>query len=649
MAQSGTEAGKATAHPLRTLVNHRQLISKLFPRFANAATTDSPSVTENQEIIHCAASQGIVLALSALPTGSGFSYDLPDRFGRTPLHWAAEQGHRNVVHALLRAGASVDPRSHLKNTPIMLAASRGHVEVVELLVNSRAGESDCWPLNRHRRGIGHWRSTSLHCAAASGHVRVVEVLLDAGFDREQRDGAGLTPAEISARQSHYTSPAITHLLLPSDMGGKLVHDYVDMTTEDVTMVSGLVKGGAFLDWQNEKGDTPLHRAAYFRHAVTSRVLLQAGADPDIRDHVGVSPLHVAACTGCGEMVANLINVGADLEARMAGDFSPLHVAVVTNRANIVSLLLHAGASMEHRDATHGQTPLSWASKGCLSPIIRALVEAGADVESRSSAGLTPLHWACRFNEAESVELLLNFGADPRAVDRAAANDAVTKSPRSSGMSVPMPVAADVIGLGYPLHPMENSRRPFTGGAVPLAVRQSDLASVNRIELYLHDAQQERSWRRRGWLVILANRRIGMVVRGVRDERTAVGFQGCCSACPQAGKQLRHVDTGVEQPPGAHQNGTPSFLADANMKSSSSDSRHPHGELSTREDAFSKRPRSVTCSVGVMTRAASRRKGLTRGDNESQTKAPISLSVLVGALLGLRAIEVGVFRRVVEFI
>ncbi|CAM9228794.1 unnamed protein product, partial [Laminaria digitata] len=303
MAHSGTPVGKAAARPLQTLNNHRELIATIFPQPVTVATTESPSVVEDQEILHCAASQGILLSLLVLPARGGFYYDLPDRFGRTPLHWAAEQGHRIVALALLRSGACVDPRSQRKATPIMLAASRGHAEVVGVLLQYHAGESDCSSLNRHRRGIEHWRSTALHCAAAGGHVRVVELLLDAGFDRGQHDGAGLTPAEISARQSHSTSAAITRLLLPtSDMGGKLVHDYVNTTMLDVAMVSGLVKGGAFLDWRNGSGGTPLHRAVQFRHATILRILLQAGADPNIHDHGGASPLQVVATTGYGEVV-----------------------------------------------------------------------------------------------------------------------------------------------------------------------------------------------------------------------------------------------------------------------------------------------------------------------------------------------------------
>ena len=645
MAHSGTPVGKATAHPLRTLSNHRKLIATIFPRAVTAAVTDGPSAIEDQEIIHCAASQGILLSLLALPAGRGFTYDMPDRFGRTPLHWAAEQGHCNVVLALLRAGVSVDPHSHRKATPIMLAASRGHVQVVGLLLQHRAGESDCRPLNRHRCGIEHWRSTALHCAAAAGHVRVIERLLDAGFDRGQHDGAGLTAAEVSARQSHSTSAAITHLLLPRDMGGKLVHDYVNMTMEDVPMVSGLVKGGAFLDWQDASGDTPLHRAVYFKHIIISRILLQAGAKTNIRGHASASPLHVAAFTGCVEIVADLVTAGADMEPRVVGDFSPLHLAVVKNRLNVVRLLLNAGAYTENHEAYCGQTPLSWACRGCLSLIVRALVEAGADVESRSSAGLTPLHWACRFIDFETVEVLLNAGADPGAVDPVAAKDAVASSSSRSGTIASMPVAIDVIGLGYPLDPTEHLMRSFTGGSVTLAARRLDLVSVKRIELALKGAKKERSWRRRGWLVFLADRCVAM---GVRDRRAAATCRGCPSRFHPAVTLMRHVNTGVEQPPCVRQKRAACFEAEAYPKSDNSDSQHPQGNLSNGVNVVGKRLRTVR-STGMMTRAASLQQGQARDNDGTQANVAVSLSVLVNALLGLNAVEVGVFRDVVMYI
>lgn len=172
--------------------------------------------------------------------------------------------------------------------------------------------------------------------------------------------------------------------------------------------------------------------------------------------------------------------------------------------DIIGFLLDAGVSTEHRDAIHGQTPLSWACRGGLTNIVWALVEAVADVDSKSSAILTPLHWACRFIDARSVEFLLDAGADPGEVDRAAEKDAVTDCSSKSGITVSMPIATDVIGLGCPLDRREDPTLPSIVDAETLASRRLDLVSVQRIKRRLRDAKQECSWRRRGWLLILAS-------------------------------------------------------------------------------------------------------------------------------------------------
>lgn len=649
MADAGPAIDQATTLPLKRVISHRKLIAKVFPRSMSDEMRHSISPVD-REMFHCAASQGMLSSILVLLSDGKFSCDMPDGFGRTPLHWAAEQGHRNVVFALLRAGACVDPRSHRKATPIMLAASRGHEAVVRVLLKYRAGESDCPPLDCHRRGIEHWRSTALHCSAAAGHVRTVELLLDAGFNREQRDGAGLTPAEISARTSHVTSAAITHLLLPtSDMGGKLVHDYTNMMVEDVAMVSGLVKGGAFLGWRDGTGYTPLHRAVHFHHAIVSRLLLQAGADPNPRDHHGASPLHVAAGTGREEIVADLLEAGADTELQTVGGYSPLSAAVANNRVsgnrmNVVRLLLNAGASTEHRDVVYGQTSLSWACRSGLAPIVRVLLEAGADVESRSSAGLTPLHLACRYNSAESVEALLNAGADPNVVDQVAA-DAVAKSSFKSGTSVSMPIAIDVIGLGCSLERVEDPRYP----SVAVAARRLDIASVKRIQSALQSAQQEHSWRRRGWLVILANRRTTVEKVGARGERRPVIREGCSSAILPASMTSRCVDTTDQRPPYSHQKKAAWYRVDDCSYSGRSETHQPRGKSSDGSSIVKKRLRRVDDAIMVLSRGNSCDQRQTCGYMGAQENVAALLPKTVYALLELAAVEVGLFHRVVMFI
>jgi ankyrin repeat protein len=57
-----------------------------------------------------------------------------DYYGGTPLHWAAESGHLEVVALLLEKGANVNAQNQHGETPLHRAAWDGHLEVVRLLL-----------------------------------------------------------------------------------------------------------------------------------------------------------------------------------------------------------------------------------------------------------------------------------------------------------------------------------------------------------------------------------------------------------------------------------------------------------------------------------------------------------------------------------
>jgi len=58
--------------------------------------------------------------------------------GRTPLHAAAERGHRKMVTFLLNKGAFVNARDDEGDTPLYLAAAAGHDSVVRILLSDGA-------------------------------------------------------------------------------------------------------------------------------------------------------------------------------------------------------------------------------------------------------------------------------------------------------------------------------------------------------------------------------------------------------------------------------------------------------------------------------------------------------------------------------
>ncbi|XP_038566476.1 GA-binding protein subunit beta-2-like isoform X2 [Micropterus salmoides] len=57
-----------------------------------------------------------------------------DWLGSSPLHLAAQYGHRSTAEVLLRAGVSRDARTKVDKTPLHMAASEGHSIIVDLLV-----------------------------------------------------------------------------------------------------------------------------------------------------------------------------------------------------------------------------------------------------------------------------------------------------------------------------------------------------------------------------------------------------------------------------------------------------------------------------------------------------------------------------------
>ncbi|MFP4374136.1 MAG: ankyrin repeat domain-containing protein [Spirochaetaceae bacterium] len=104
---------------------------------------------------------------------------------RTPLHWAARQGHVEVVRTLIDNGADVNASDVFGRTPLHLAVS--HPEVVELLLDAGAGVDARDQLS----------NTPLHRAVPS--LETVDALIRAGADVNARNTGGNTPLDIAMR------------------------------------------------------------------------------------------------------------------------------------------------------------------------------------------------------------------------------------------------------------------------------------------------------------------------------------------------------------------------------------------------------------------------------------------------------------------
>lgn len=64
------------------------------------------------------------------------------QLGTSPLHFAAQFNHLEVVEMLLKAGISRDARNKVERTPLHVAAQEGNTEVVKFLI-SYGADVDC--------------------------------------------------------------------------------------------------------------------------------------------------------------------------------------------------------------------------------------------------------------------------------------------------------------------------------------------------------------------------------------------------------------------------------------------------------------------------------------------------------------------------
>lgn len=168
-------------------------------------------------------------------------------------------------------------------------------------------------------------------------------------------------------------------------------------------------------------NNPLSFAAGFGSIETVQLLLEAGEDINAHDIQHGSPFH-AAVTGFADedLIRIRLKNGADINAQDCDFGSPLKMAMEFRIAYepILRLLLEDGANPNAKGPSGGTTlhdACTWARQS----IIRLLLDYGADVNAKNDVGFprTAIYAAASAGNEPVVRLLLKYGADPNGEGR----------------------------------------------------------------------------------------------------------------------------------------------------------------------------------------------------------------------------------------
>jgi len=349
------------------------MIEKLIKAGANP---NAPLTPEGDTVLMMAARNGKPAAIRTL-LDNGAVVDTRETWGgTTALMWAVSQGHLEAAKTLVERGADVNAKSYYVPaangrgfegrqpinagpeqavqeyaggwmTPLMFAARQGDMDAVRFFVESGADVNVVSGDGKNALGL----------AIFNGNYAIASYLIDKKSDVNRADAQRFTPLFWAVDRRNMEKGANGFAWLVTEDPFPLVRKLLEAGANPNAVVNNTPRS-------RNRGGSPrivfantLMRAVFAGDIEVANLLLRHGADPNTISSDGESMLQAAA----GLAFINGYHAEKTSEERVS----------------LVKMLIERGADVNWADH-YGITPLMAAANRGDVPVLKALLDAGAD-------------------------------------------------------------------------------------------------------------------------------------------------------------------------------------------------------------------------------------------------------------------------------
>lgn len=332
----------------------------------------------------------------------------------------AKKNDLESMKSLIKLGGMLDCRDADDRTPLMLAAMYGHADMVRWLLDHKA-QPDLTDKNGN---------AALH--------------LVCGGDESGIDAESSADTANSKKLSREDQIEIVERLIDSRAYVDLQNDFGETPLKtaaclgNIALIDVLMDAGANVNSKDSNYKTALMAVSGNKQLAAVQSLLAHKANPDLVDKNGQTALILATANNATFVAKILIDAGADVDKKDHRKWTPLMYAALAGNMMTINRLLAVGANINAKNQLY-ETALMMVVKSSSAQgvnmnrdvipehirsamrkqeieMVGLLIKKGADVDCHDHQHWTPLMHAASLGNSELAALLIEEGADIDAVN-----------------------------------------------------------------------------------------------------------------------------------------------------------------------------------------------------------------------------------------